>query len=217
VGLTIDDGPTASTGDLLTILRSHGATATFFNVGAQAQKYPDAVKAEAAIGQVGNHTYSHSFLDQLTDKQAYGELLGTNQIKDATASHEVAHEWFYGLVGNDQARDPWIDEAFATYAEALDHGTAHRYLTARIPADGIGRAGAPMTYWEGRPAYFRSVYVQGAAALLRARAGRAVAFDQQVRCYLARGAHRIATTRDVARSIPLAVAQLQKAGALSRS
>jgi peptidoglycan-N-acetylglucosamine deacetylase len=80
VGLTIDDGPTVSTGDLLTILRAYGATATFFNVGAQAQKYPDAVKAEAAIGQVGNHTYSHGFLDQLTDKQAYGELLGTNQI-----------------------------------------------------------------------------------------------------------------------------------------
>lgn len=80
VGLTIDDGPTASTGDLLTTLRAHGATATFFNVGAQAQKYPDAVKAEAAIGEVGNHTYSHGFLDQLTDKQAYRELLGTNQI-----------------------------------------------------------------------------------------------------------------------------------------
>jgi len=80
VGLTIDDGPTASTGDLLTILRAHGATATFFNVGAQAEKYPDAVRAEAAIGQVGNHTYSHSFLDQLTDKQAYNDLLGTNQI-----------------------------------------------------------------------------------------------------------------------------------------
>jgi len=80
VGLTIDDGPTAGTGDLLRILRAHGATATFFNTGAQAQKFPDAVKAEAAIGQVGNHTYSHPFLDQLTDKQAYGELLGTNQI-----------------------------------------------------------------------------------------------------------------------------------------
>lgn len=80
VGLTIDDGPTAGTGDLLAILRARGATATFFNVGAQAQKYPEAVKAEAAIGQVGNHTYSHGFRDQLTDKQAYRELLGTNQI-----------------------------------------------------------------------------------------------------------------------------------------
>ena len=36
--------------------------------------------------------------------------------------HEVAHEWFYGMVGDDQFRDPWLDEAFATYAEALVSG-----------------------------------------------------------------------------------------------
>ena len=80
VGVTIDDGPTKTTGSLLKILRDHGATATFFNVGAEVQKYPDAVRAEAAIGQVGNHSYSHPFLDQLTNDQAFNELLGTNQI-----------------------------------------------------------------------------------------------------------------------------------------
>ena len=26
-------------------------------------------------------------------------------------THEVAHQWFYGLVGNDQAREPFADEA----------------------------------------------------------------------------------------------------------
>jgi hypothetical protein len=33
--------------------------------------------------------------------------------------HEVAHQWFYGLVGDDQLYEPWLDEAAATYAEAL--------------------------------------------------------------------------------------------------
>ena len=33
--------------------------------------------------------------------------------------HEVAHMWFYGMVGNSQFRDPWLDEAFATWAEAV--------------------------------------------------------------------------------------------------
>ena len=141
-------------------------------------------------------------------------LLGTGQDKDATVSHEVAHEWFYGLVGDDQARDPWLDEAFATYAEAIDRGTGTRYRSARIPADGVGRAGRPMTYWEGRPSYFRSVYVQGAAALLRSRALSPAAFDAQVRCYVARNASRIATPADVAASIPLAVPALRRAGAL---
>ena len=69
---------------------------------------------------------------------------------DPTASHEVAHLWFYGLVGDDQARDPWLDEAFATYAEALDRGTGPAYERTTVPADGRGRTGAPMTYWEGR-------------------------------------------------------------------
>ena len=141
-------------------------------------------------------------------------LLGSHQDRDATASHEVAHQWFYGLVGNDQARDPWIDESFATYAEALDRGTGPTYLDKRVPADGLGRAGRPMTYWEGRSSYFRSVYLQGAAALLRARAVKPQAFDAQVRCYVAHNAHRIARPEDVAVAIPLAVPALRRAGAL---
>lgn len=32
--------------------------------------------------------------------------------------HEIAHQWWYSLVGNDQARHPWIDEALAQYAVA---------------------------------------------------------------------------------------------------
>jgi hypothetical protein len=35
-----------------------------------------------------------------------------------TTTHEVAHQWFYSLVGNDQARDPMLDEGLATYAQA---------------------------------------------------------------------------------------------------
>jgi predicted metalloprotease with PDZ domain len=33
--------------------------------------------------------------------------------------HEVAHMWFYGMVGNSQFRDPWMDEAFASFSESL--------------------------------------------------------------------------------------------------
>lgn len=35
---------------------------------------------------------------------------------ESTVVHEVAHQWFYGLVGNDQVNDPWLDEALAQYA-----------------------------------------------------------------------------------------------------
>ncbi|MEZ0396741.1 MAG: M1 family metallopeptidase, partial [Anaerolineales bacterium] len=33
--------------------------------------------------------------------------------------HETAHQWWYGWVGNDQALEPWLDEALSVYAEAL--------------------------------------------------------------------------------------------------
>jgi len=32
-----------------------------------------------------------------------------------TVAHEVAHQWFYMMLGNDQAREAWIDEGFGTY------------------------------------------------------------------------------------------------------
>ena len=35
------------------------------------------------------------------------------------AAHETAHQWWFGLVGTDQANQPWLDEALATYSERL--------------------------------------------------------------------------------------------------
>jgi len=35
------------------------------------------------------------------------------------AAHEAAHQWWYALIGNDQALDPWLDEALCTYSEKI--------------------------------------------------------------------------------------------------
>ncbi len=32
-----------------------------------------------------------------------------------TTAHEIAHQWFYCAIGNDQYNEPWLDEAFAEY------------------------------------------------------------------------------------------------------
>jgi hypothetical protein len=33
--------------------------------------------------------------------------------------HETAHQWFYALIPNDPAHQPWLDESLATYSELL--------------------------------------------------------------------------------------------------
>jgi aminopeptidase N len=44
--------------------------------------------------------------------------LGEVDIIDPTV-HEVAHQWFYGLIGNDQLTEPWIDEGASRYGQVL--------------------------------------------------------------------------------------------------
>lgn len=33
--------------------------------------------------------------------------------------HEIAHQWFYGMISNDPYNDAWLDEGFATFAQGL--------------------------------------------------------------------------------------------------
>ncbi len=34
-------------------------------------------------------------------------------------AHEVAHQWWYGIVGNNQIKEPWLDEALTEYSTLL--------------------------------------------------------------------------------------------------
>ncbi len=52
---------------------------------------------------------SHAFYDYFTGTPENNLII--------IAAHEVAHQWFYGWVGNDQALEPWLDEATTTYSE----------------------------------------------------------------------------------------------------
>jgi len=38
-----------------------------------------------------------------------------------TISHEVAHQWWYNLVGNDVFEEPWLDEGLTTYSSVLQY------------------------------------------------------------------------------------------------
>lgn len=86
VAITFDDGPGPTTRRILDTLAKYNVKATFFDVGRNMSRYPDIVKREAEIGEVGTHTYSHPNLNTLSidalqnelnsAKKAYRDILG---------------------------------------------------------------------------------------------------------------------------------------------
>jgi len=110
--------------------------------------------------------------------------------------HETAHQWFYSLVGNDQARDPWLDEGLATWTEAAVNG-APPFTDATIPPEVANKIGEPMSFWDqfDPRRYFLGAYLQTYRALLSL--GPRPQVDCALRLYAARNAYRIAQPRDL--------------------
>ncbi|MDQ1634356.1 MAG: hypothetical protein QOJ32_1165 [Frankiaceae bacterium] len=130
-------------------------------------------------------------------------------------THELAHQWFYALVGNNQAEHPWLDEAFATYAESLVDDNAVAYETPL----GLDRLDRSMAAFGTDYDLLQSVvYGTGPTALHAARAAvGSAAFDAAVRCYVRTNAWSVASPASVAAAfdeLPAATAVLRKAGAL---
>jgi hypothetical protein len=40
-------------------------------------------------------------------------------VSSTALAHELAHQWFYGIVGDDEYNTPWLDEGFTDYATDL--------------------------------------------------------------------------------------------------
>lgn len=87
VALTYDDGPNEPyTTDLLNVLKDGGATATFFLVGKNVEAFPRvAARIKEEGHAIGNHTYGHENLADVTDAQVVAEIeLGEKAIEKAT-------------------------------------------------------------------------------------------------------------------------------------
>jgi aminopeptidase N len=96
--------------------------------------------------------------------------------------HEIAHQWFYGLVGSNQQREPFADEAAADLLGRYAQGTVR---ASRCPLQRLDR---PITFYSSR-CYYEVIYVQGGLLLdeIRQRIGNA-RFWGAIRGYLQ--AHR---------------------------
>jgi len=74
LALTFDDGPGPYTAKVLAILRRFHAQATFFLVGNRIRFWPSLPAAEARLGSVGDHTWSHADLAHLPRPAAAAEV-----------------------------------------------------------------------------------------------------------------------------------------------
>jgi len=119
------------------------------------------------------------------------------------AIHETAHQWWYAKVGSDQALEPWLDEAMATYTERIFY--EHFYpqdiswwQEGRIDVfEPQGFINRPVADYRTYESYRNSVYLNGALFFedLRARIGDD-AFFAFLKDYANRFAYQRVTARD---------------------
>lgn len=83
-------------------------------------------------------------------------------------AHEVAHQWWYSVVGSDQGNSPYLDEALAIYSELLYF---ERFLPEHVAWWWDFRVGAyepsgfvdsPVYDFHSPRAYINAIYLQGA-------------------------------------------------------
>lgn len=141
-------------------------------------------------------------------------LYSNGQVDSGTryvTAHEVAHQWWYGVVGNDIYRQPWLDEAFAQYSGIIydednvsptvatadwEREVMRRYRGALADGDlPIGRA---IDDYPNFNVYYRTVYGKGAVFLrmMREELGDET-FFKALQTYYRRHRYSIATTQDV--------------------
>jgi len=118
-------------------------------------------------------------------------------------THEIAHQWWFGLVGSDRALEPWLDEALSVYSERI-------YYEYNYPAYGdwwwnfrvnyfgpSGYVDSSVYDFATFRAYVNAVYLNGANFLddLRSRMGDQ-AFFAFLEDYATTYAHGHATGQD---------------------
>ena len=110
-------------------------------------------------------------------------------------AHETAHQWFYGIVGNDQATQPFADEAPADFVARSVMGLRRASRCATGPLD-------LSIYAYSAGCYFETVYIQGGNLLdtARRRMGSTV-FWAALRDYVAAHRGSLSSTRELLRAL----------------
>ncbi|GLZ30098.1 hypothetical protein Lesp02_22880 [Lentzea sp. NBRC 105346] len=77
-------------------------------------------------------------------------------VSNVALPHELAHQWFYGIVGNDEYNSPWLDESFTDYATDLYRGISGSGcgITWQSSAEKLSNS---MAYWDAHSSRYSTV------------------------------------------------------------
>jgi hypothetical protein len=90
-------------------------------------------------------------------------------------AHEVAHQWWFGAIGNNQAMEPWVDESFSTYSEYLFYESEFPayidwWWEERIDKYQVyGSVNSPIYSFSNNRKYINAVYLKGVQFLHETR------------------------------------------------
>jgi hypothetical protein len=93
----------------------------------------------------------------------YPTIIFTNPGK-ITISHELGHQYWYGIVGDDQFSSPWLDESFATWTSYLPFGGWKKCGSYHWPSSDA-RITNDMGYWDLHPYEYDTIYGGGGCLL----------------------------------------------------
>ncbi|MDO9543513.1 MAG: polysaccharide deacetylase family protein [Kiritimatiellia bacterium] len=122
IALTFDDGPNGgATEQILNALKEHNVKATFFIIGANAERFPKTVQRMVSEGHlVGNHTQRHSRFDQITRAEMEKDIADGNKVIKAVTG--ASPRWFrppFGINGVG-LKDVCRKQGFAVAGWSLD-------------------------------------------------------------------------------------------------
>jgi hypothetical protein len=93
----------------------------------------------------------------------YPTIIFTN-TPHLTVSHEIAHQWWFGIVGDDEYAEPWLDEAFATWSQYLPFGGWKRCDSFDFPST-EDRLTNDMGFWNHHRTEYWTIYFGGGCLL----------------------------------------------------